>query len=811
MKSKVKIVLLGWLCIAATLVYYGLHTRSEEYVSLSVAEVTGSGQHFPLNIDDGEDLGDYNYSEEDTEEGVEVYDYEDDKDGGDETGQELVAGMVIVENGVEYVLEDDIDEEEESVDISSDNYEKLAKLESQFQRGDLLDDIISGGEGSANLPDDDEYNEDEGDYNDDDDDTELIDGKSNKSEAVNEIGAVKPTVTEGHDVEEEVTEYEIVYEGSGSVQGETHNETEIDSLERGENFDDIPSGEEVEAIPETGNITLEDDGHRRQENGSDYQQATDENIGEENVDTAPRMSVLKTTGETVSDDAEIGFLLNSTDESEFDQGEMDYSLGDYSNSTMDANQTETAIEENKSTHNESTGDTNQRKALLKNAEAERSVGESFSLRQEILNVKTEDTVKEGPVASLQSESLLPQAVNENQELSVPSTSDKLNAVVPNQVQNIQENQTHLDPDNLSLPIKLNEAIAHVPVASAHIQYTQYNPQVPISPTKPSVQHVVSQQQFTTPTPSPASPALLTNMKYTYQFTFNETITKGFPLVLQNDIAERLSKTPILDLQPVYESLVFVVASPSQHYMQSLEVIASIQKFFPNHYILFYDLGLTPTQAWHARTLCHVIYKKYSYSAYPQTLGRHVVDRQVHLAMVIQDALLTSPGIFYLDNSIRMRSSDLSQAFNMAKLNGGAVFFDINSSNTFNSEELLTHFPSSPMIKSVPMVKATAMLIYSTKAMMNNILWWWFACSLDPTCMTSNVIPSCDYWRDDEQTSYADCRVHDQSVLNVLLANYYDFQPMWYAQTSSAVSSVQPMEVASQQVRVCRPPPPPPEM
>ncbi|VDP20537.1 unnamed protein product [Soboliphyme baturini] len=63
--------------------------------------------------------------------------------------------------------------------------------------------------------------------------------------------------------------------------------------------------------------------------------------------------------------------------------------------------------------------------------------------------------------------------------------------------------------------------------------------------------------------------------------------------------------------------VFVTAASHAFYRHSLAVVSDVQRLFPDHRILYYDLGLDVVKEVHAvRRMCNVEYRRFPFESYP---------------------------------------------------------------------------------------------------------------------------------------------------------------------------------------------------
>ena len=78
------------------------------------------------------------------------------------------------------------------------------------------------------------------------------------------------------------------------------------------------------------------------------------------------------------------------------------------------------------------------------------------------------------------------------------------------------------------------------------------------------------------------------------------------------------------------------------------------------------------------------------------------------------------------------------------------------------------------MKSSVQHEAGNMAMYRTKSMMTNILKWYVLCSLERSCIAPIMNRFCHFKGEDRFNTFADCHRFDQSLLNILLNNYFNF-------------------------------------
>ena len=156
-----------------------------------------------------------------------------------------------------------------------------------------------------------------------------------------------------------------------------------------------------------------------------------------------------------------------------------------------------------------------------------------------------------------------------------------------------------------------------------------------------------------------------------------------------------------------------------------------------------------------------------------------------------EVLREYPAAFWVDASVRFLSNKINPAINLVSKNSGLVFFvaytfqstfEVTHPNTF--EYLPTNISAAQKIKHV---ETSSFLILRTQTMYRNILWWWYLCSLTKDCIMPTFDLKCDFmkrnpnypFRKTDGATYQGCHKMEQSVLNILAGNLYDFNVSAY--------------------------------
>ncbi|KAI0243290.1 hypothetical protein LSAT2_016540 [Lamellibrachia satsuma] len=219
-------------------------------------------------------------------------------------------------------------------------------------------------------------------------------------------------------------------------------------------------------------------------------------------------------------------------------------------------------------------------------------------------------------------------------------------------------------------------------------------------------------------------------------------------------------------------VVIVTGASSDHFLESMAMIASVQKYKPDSRIIYYDLGLKSKQAKKVRTWCQVTLRKFGNPAYP----KHVTEKLRCYAfklLIVQEVLREFPGMFWMDASIRLLGSDFSEAYDKAVQNGGFVIINRGRNKIFTvtHPNLYEFLPTNiERLKQTQIMASGFMLIYNTHATFKTILRWMYLCALDVKCTDPPTSTSCHWPKKNQGQTYANCHRYDQSIVNVLAVN-----------------------------------------
>uniref|UniRef100_A0A7I4YNZ1 Glycoprotein 3-alpha-L-fucosyltransferase A-like n=1 Tax=Haemonchus contortus TaxID=6289 RepID=A0A7I4YNZ1_HAECO len=253
---------------------------------------------------------------------------------------------------------------------------------------------------------------------------------------------------------------------------------------------------------------------------------------------------------------------------------------------------------------------------------------------------------------------------------------------------------------------------------------------------------------------------------------------------------------------------FVTAMSDNHYKEGLTLIANIRKLWPQKKIVVFNLGLNQDATRELKGKCFVELRDFPFSNYPPYVKRlsHYRWKPLIIAMALKDF----GAVWYMDTSVRCKKDRLSQVYDEIRCrkdhpwsNSRNYFKDSNVTVCGKSAYLLHSssghgiFPTTnpgvydyiptlfPYLKQNTCVNhdaGFAFIVRSADSM--NILKWYVLCALEQTCMAPPKSElKCSF--KDPFTIYAGCHRNDQSVINLLLANSYEYNSKYYVSNLGA--------------------------
>ncbi|KAL6736497.1 hypothetical protein Aduo_006843 [Ancylostoma duodenale] len=277
-----------------------------------------------------------------------------------------------------------------------------------------------------------------------------------------------------------------------------------------------------------------------------------------------------------------------------------------------------------------------------------------------------------------------------------------------------------------------------------------------------------------------------------------------------DALDLLSPQHLVDLS--HDDLpppAFVTAMSENHYDEGLTLIVYMRKLWPRQKIIVYDLGLEPKSVKDLKSKCLVELRKFPFDKYPSRVRTLSEFRwkPILIAMVVDEY----GAVWYMDTSVRWlkdRRQVVYEEFTCRK-NMGTKLFGIGKNKDFQSAYMLHYYSghsifaaTNPgMYKYIPTnidaIKknqsanhdANFAFIVKTPDSVE-ILKWYVMCALEKECIAPSGAQVWCIFKEDRFNDYANCHRYDQSVINLLLANSYDYNTKNYVSSIGEGATIQ---------------------
>ena len=158
----------------------------------------------------------------------------------------------------------------------------------------------------------------------------------------------------------------------------------------------------------------------------------------------------------------------------------------------------------------------------------------------------------------------------------------------------------------------------------------------------------------------------------------------------------------------------------------------------------------------------------------------------------QEELNHHPSVLWLDSSARIAYPFFATAFDAAiNADGFTSFWGTTYTVYSVTHPGMYHFlpTDTARLKRTVAREAGYVLVYRTKSVYRNVMYWWAMCALDRDCISPAWNNPVCVWPLIGVMEYLHCHKYDQSALNVLLVNHYGQKLEEYSTKFSLILSV----------------------
>ncbi|CAD6190893.1 unnamed protein product [Caenorhabditis auriculariae] len=300
--------------------------------------------------------------------------------------------------------------------------------------------------------------------------------------------------------------------------------------------------------------------------------------------------------------------------------------------------------------------------------------------------------------------------------------------------------------------------------------------------------------------------------FRFNCSFVEIVERLGLLPDSTNLTHRLINLKKEDMPPP----VFVTAFSENHAREGRKSIERIRYIWPQQKIILYDLGITEALSQFVK-IPNLEIRRFNFSQYPSYFSKLTEFRWKPI--IIAKTLAEFGAIWYLDSSIVFKKNDLSHVYDLvrchrnvskrvnpklASVTEGTTTlengwnrerWDQNVRECRKSAYLLHGFSghgiypaTNPGVyKWIPtnmaelrkgsagMYDAGFVFAVWTRETIENILLWYVLCALQERCMAPRGATLGCSFKNDRYAEYADCHRYDQSVVNLLAANSYQYE------------------------------------
>ncbi|XP_052221764.1 uncharacterized protein LOC127838212 [Dreissena polymorpha] len=219
---------------------------------------------------------------------------------------------------------------------------------------------------------------------------------------------------------------------------------------------------------------------------------------------------------------------------------------------------------------------------------------------------------------------------------------------------------------------------------------------------------------------------------------------------------------------------FVTAVRQTQIKEVTQLVASIQHSLPGRKIYVYDLDLTTEQKKHMMSYCSVRMRLFMKKLFPTYVSN--LDNLHWKPLIIQTALAEFGHIIWVNPNFRLGTQELAPLLHDSHERGIMAIGQTASYTTYSAThpKMLEFIPADKKKLSFhPHLEIRALIIHNTPEVHERVMKMFTACALEENCLA----PPGSKWQckfDFTGRKPADCHRYDESALNILLKNWFNF-------------------------------------
>ncbi|XP_054708211.1 uncharacterized protein LOC129218052 [Uloborus diversus] len=228
--------------------------------------------------------------------------------------------------------------------------------------------------------------------------------------------------------------------------------------------------------------------------------------------------------------------------------------------------------------------------------------------------------------------------------------------------------------------------------------------------------------------------------------------------------------------------VFVTAVLSNNGHFVFGFLKSFHHFFPDHLVIMYNLGLSPSEYSLVNGLCNstnCLLRDFDFGPYPSHIKN--LELNAYRPIVIQEVLNQAGAVIMMDVQYVFTSGEIHSILKQAEKEG-LVSWSIHQPTSALTHPRMFDFFNTRQEKFFfhRMVEPNHIVLYNLQSIHFRVMLPWVKCSLVPNCIAPIGSQNSGCRFDKKPLyRYSGCHRYDTSALNVALGVMFDFSSSHY--------------------------------
>lgn len=233
--------------------------------------------------------------------------------------------------------------------------------------------------------------------------------------------------------------------------------------------------------------------------------------------------------------------------------------------------------------------------------------------------------------------------------------------------------------------------------------------------------------------------------------------------------------------------VIVVPVFSSGFEQAKVFLASVRKYLPEKFLVFYDLGLGGKEGLQLKKTCNITkynceVKSFSFNKYPSHV--HSQGLGSYVPLCIQEALTEYGALIWSSPQEYFLTKEVSTVISKAREAGLAAWTIQDTTSSITYPKMFTYFEEKPEHYYFHRaIKTSHLVLFNTDFVKSNIMLPWVKCALVEECISPVGSQNTGYcYQPKPRYLYTGCHHYEQSALNVILGKAFSYDDSQYSTT-----------------------------